>query len=119
MREEIEKLRDGLIAKADDVDNYDQGQFEVLTTVIRFLNTILANHPEKPSEGKETQKNGISEQCTALVRDHRIRMAGFAEGYAQGLEAAANFVDEAMHPVTSTANQLRDEAVRVRTEVAK
>lgn len=117
MREELKRLRKeclGVAAVAFEVD-----VVTVMNRVAGQLEAILAKDAEKPSEGKETQKNGISEQCTALVRDHRIRMAGFAEGYAQGLEAAANFVDEAMHPVTSTANQLRDEAVRVRTEVAK
>lgn len=106
MREEIEKLRDGLIAKADDVDNYDQGQFEVLTTVIRFLNTILANHPEKPSEGQETPVIGN------LVDTWRQNKASFTEGYTQGLEAAADYVD--IRCSKNIADTLRSEAVRIR-----
>lgn len=106
MREEIEKLRDGLIAKADDVDNYDQGQFEVLTTVIRFLNTILANHPEKPSEGQETPVIGN------LVDTWRQNKAIFTEGYTQGLEAAAAYVD--IRCSKNIADTLRSEAVRIR-----
>lgn len=124
MREELEQLLASVRADRDKLMRVDALEIDIaircrLNHIADQLDAILAKDAEKPSEGKETQKNGISEQCTALVRDHRIRMAGFAEGYAQGLEAAANFVDEAMHPVTSTANQLRDEAVRVRTEVAK
>jgi hypothetical protein len=104
MREEIEKLRDGLIAKADDVDNYRQ--FEVLTTVIRFLNTILANHPEKPSEGQETPVIGN------LVDTWRQNKASFTEGYTQGLEAAADYVD--IRCSKNIADTLRSEAVRIR-----
>lgn len=108
MKKEIEKLRDNLTAKADDTENYNQRQFEVLTATIRSLNTILANDPEKPSEGQETPNTAISD----LVANYRKDQKAFKEGYLQSMESTASELRR--RHFDSLADEWDAEAVRIR-----